>query len=124
LTGLTAIPVIISTTITDNGSGLDFATLKGKLNSYEFFNGAAPPLVLPEFPEKIELIIGGVPQRYFPQLVGNNIVTDSAFSQIEFKYHPHAKRLVTGNNTLFINKVKDKIGNEQNAETVQPFSFP
>jgi hypothetical protein len=125
LTNLIAIPVIITLTFSDTGSGLDFATLNGTLNSFEFFNGLTPPLgSLPVFPEKMEVIIGGVSQNVLPQSVGNNIVTDSAFKKVELKYYPHAQRLATGTNTLIIKKIKDKIENQQDADTVQPFTFP
>ena len=119
-TNLIAIPVIITATITDAGSGIDFATLKGSLNGTTFFNGAAPPAVPPAFPEKLEIIVGGVPLKNLNQ----SIVTNSAFTQIDIKYHPSAPKLITGSNTVVINQVKDKTKNQQGANTVQTFTFP
>ncbi len=119
-TNLIAIPVIITATITDTGSGIDFATLKGSLNGTTFFNGATPPAVPPAFPEKLEIIVGGVPLKN----LNSSIVTNSAFTQMEIKYHPSAPKLNTGSNTVIINQVKDKTKNQQVINTVYPFAFP
>ncbi|OGT33819.1 MAG: hypothetical protein A2W28_12745 [Gammaproteobacteria bacterium RBG_16_51_14] len=121
-TNLFAIPVIITTTVSDTGSGIDFATLKAWLNGSLYFDGSTPPAVLPDFKDKLELIAGGkVYTTIDPNL---NIVTDSAFTLVEIKYYPSAPRLAPGINTVIFNKVKDKIENQQGTNVVQTFTYP
>jgi hypothetical protein len=121
-TNLYAIPVIITTTVNDTGSGLDFSTLKAWLNGSLYFDGSTPPAVLPDFKDKLELIAGG--KVYTTIDPGLNIVTDSAFTQVEIKYYPSAPKLAPGTNTVIFNKVKDKIENQQGTNVVQTFTYP
>ncbi len=118
-TNVVAIPVVITTTIDDPASGIDFLTLLASLNGNPFFTGATPPAVLPKFPERLDVIVGGTP------LAGLNasIANDSHFPEVKIVYQPARPKLM-GSNTVRLQAVKDRAQNQQSAATVKAFSYP
>lgn len=119
-TNVVALPVVITTTVTDPGGGIDFATLNAQLNGTSFFNGAAPPALPPTFPELLQITAGGKVLTAIPP----SLVSDSAFNQIQVEYRPSRPKLLAGANTVQVQKVKDRATNEQAAVTTQGFNYP
>ncbi|MCK6556342.1 matrixin family metalloprotease [Candidatus Binatia bacterium] len=119
-TNLVALPVVITTTVTDPGGGIDLATLNALLNGTSFFNGATPPAVPPSFPERLQVTAGGKVLTALPP----SLVTDSAFTDIQVEYRPSRPKLLNGANTVQVQKVKDRATNEQAAVTSQGFTYP
>lgn len=118
-TNLRAIPVVITVTLADAGSKVDFATVKALLNGTAFFDGAAPPTVLSAFPERLDIIVGGTPLKALTA----SLITDSLFPLITMDYYPPAPKLITGTNSVEV-RVDDKIGNRPAAPAVGTFTFP
>lgn len=117
-TNLIAVPVVIRVDLDDADSGIDFATVVAKLNGTAFFDAAAPPAVLPGFPETLEVIVGGTPLRGLDAA----LVDQSAFRQIRIVYYPAATRL-GGSNTVEVQSAKDNAENPEPVKTLN-FSFP
>lgn len=117
---LLAVPVVITVFLDDAGSGIDFRTVQASLNGTAFFNAASPPAVLPEFPEKLEIIAGGAMLK----TLNADILDKSAFKSITINYHPSAPKLQTGNNTVEVQVVKDKVKNVQASTRTHNFTFP
>jgi hypothetical protein len=119
-TNLVAIPVVITVELSDIGSGIDFSTLKAFLNGTAFFDATAPPAVLPTFPERLDVIVGGIALK----TLNAGIINDSVFPSIKLNYYPSAPKLVTGSNSVQVNSINDKVGNGQSAPAVQAFTYP
>lgn len=118
-TNLIAIPVVIKIDLDDAESGIDFSTVVVKLNGTSFFDAAAPPAVLPFFPELLQVLIGGV------RLGGldSNIIGNSAFTAIQIEYWPRASNLL-GSNTVEVTLIKDNAENEQTTMETLDFNYP
>jgi len=119
-TNLIAVPVVITIDLADADAGIDLATVTASLNmTLTFFDPAAPPAVLPGFPEPMLVKVGGVP------LTGldSTLINDSSFHQVQIVYYPAATRL-TGSNTVKVTKAKDNAENEQDADEETTFTYP
>ena len=119
-TNLIAIPVTITVDLDDPHAGIDFSTVVALLNGTAFFDAAAPPAVLPDFPEPMQVIVGGEP------LVGldADLINNSRFRAIQIVYQPSAPKLITGANTVEVQQVTDKAENQQGAAETTNFDYP
>jgi hypothetical protein len=120
-TNVIANPVVLTVTIDDGprGSGIDLTTVQASLNGLPaFFNGMAPPATR-TFPERLDIIAGGVPLKSFDATVAAN----AAFPRVQLVYQPARPKLV-GSNTVQVEIVKDRAGNAQTAVTTQGFQYP
>ena len=116
-TNLIAIPVVITLDLADNESGIDFATVVASLNGTAFFDAAAPPAVLPVFPELLQVVVGGVALGGLDA----SIIANSAFKTIQITYLPDATKML-GANTVELQLMKDNAENEQ--DTMETLMFP
>lgn len=119
-TNLVAIPVIVAATLSDTTGGMDFSSINVQLNGVTFFDGGSPPAVMPDFPEKLEIIAGGT----VLDSINSNIVGNSAFSSVKIIYYPGAPTLASGSNTVTVLKAKDTSGKEQDTIKTLNFTFP
>jgi hypothetical protein len=117
-TNLIAVPVVIQVDLDDADSGIDLGTVVTKLNGTTYFDAAAPPAVLPGFPETLQVVAGGVPLRGLDAA----LVDQSAFRQIRIVYYPAATRL-SGSNTVEVQGTKDNAENPEPVKTLN-FSYP
>jgi hypothetical protein len=120
-TNVIAIPVVLTVTIDDgpNGSGIDLTSVRASLNGQPaFFNGASPPAPR-TFPERFDIIAGGLPLRSFDATVAAN----AAFPRVQLVYQPARPKLVAAN-TVQVELVRDRAGNVQATSTMQGFSYP
>jgi hypothetical protein len=106
--------------LTDSGSGVDLATVVATLNGAKFFDGAAPPLELPSFPDKIEIRAGG--RRLDPRTI-QELVRLGAFERVLLDYWPSRPRLLA-NNQLRVGPSADRAGNPDPTTASENFTFP
>ena len=119
-TVLRAIPVVITVTLGDAFAGIAFNTVRAALNGTTFFDGSAAQATAKVFPEKLELVVGGVPRGTWDA----NTVNNSAFQAMQVRYEPAFNKLQMGANSVQVERVRDKVRNEQAAVTTQGFTFP
>jgi hypothetical protein len=117
---LRAIPVVVTVTLEDMFAGIAFNTVKASLNGTTFFDGSAAQATAKVFPEKLELVVGGVPRGTWDA----NTVSNSAFQAMQVRYEPPFNKLTMGANTVQVEKIRDKVRNEQTAVTTQGFTVP
>jgi len=119
-TGVIAIPVVITATASDGGAGIDLESVTALLNGNAFFDGTNPPAVLPTFPEKLQVIVGG---RSLSG-VSMALAHDSAFNDLKIVYQPSRPKLMAGANLAVLNAIRDRAGNAQANPLPQAFSYP
>jgi hypothetical protein len=105
--------------VKDLGSGVDLATVVVKLNGKVIFDGAAPPGALPDFPDRLEVVVGGKPLKS----LDTNLVRDAAFDRVIFNYFPSRPNL-QANNTVEIPPFKDRGANPAPVATTKAFTWP
>ena len=110
-------PVVITIELTDDGAGIDLATLEATLNGTAFLSGSAPPAVFPTFPEKLEMIVGG---KSLEGLDANTVST-SAFDAITIRYEPSRPKL-QGTNDVQV-EFDDKVENPL-TPVMSSFAYP
>ncbi len=121
-TTLRVLPVVVTVTIDDSGSGIDLRSVTARLNpgtlGRTFFDGAAAPRILPKFPEKLTLRADGVPLQELPPA----LVDGSAFSQVQIEWSP-AKPWLLPSNDVRVELHQDRAGNTRNPVTGS-FTYP
>ena len=117
-TNTVARPVVIVVDLQDPRSGIDFASVEARLNDASFFSGAVPPTVLPEFPELLQIFVGGQPLTS----LNPSLVNDSAFNGIAIHWHPSRPKLLPAN-TIEVD-VEDKVENTLTPTHSEGFSYP
>ena len=105
--------------VMDHGSGVDLKTVVLKLNGAAIFDGAAPPTTLPEFPDRLEVLVGGRALK----TLDTNLVMNGAFDHVRFNYFPSRPKLQP-NNTVERPAFKDRAGNEVASPLMSVFTWP
>jgi hypothetical protein len=103
--------------LTDSGSGVDLSSVVAKLNGKAFFDGANPPLVLPFFPDRLEMIVGGRPLT----TLGEDLVTRGGFDRVLMHWFPSRPEL-QATNVVEAGPHRDQAGNKD--DSTATFNFP
>jgi hypothetical protein len=104
--------------VQDHGSGVDLKTVVAKLNGTVFFDGATPT-PLSEFPDRLEVVVGGKPLKSLDA----NLVRDAAFDRVIINYFP-SRPNVQANNTIDLPVFKDRAGNPAAQPKTTSFPWP
>ena len=81
-------------------------------------NGLAPPGKLPDFPDRLEVLVGDRPLTS----IDANLVANGAFDHVHFNYYPSRPKL-QASNTIEIPAFKDRAGNP-GAPVMSSFTWP
>lgn len=106
--------------LTDSGSGVDLETIVAKLNGTAFFDGKAPPTLLPFFPDRLEVTIGG----RLLETLGPDLVRSGAFERVILEYWPSRPKLKATGNRVEIGPSADRAGNPDPTTAATEFTFP
>ncbi len=106
--------------LTDSGSGVDLATIVATLNGTAFFDGHAPPTLLPFFPDRLEITIGG----RLVETLGPDLVKDGAFERVILEYWPSRPKLKPTANRVEVGPSADHAGNPDPTIRATEFPFP
>jgi hypothetical protein len=104
----------------DNESGIDLKTIVAMLNGTPFFNGAAPPGILKDFPDRLEVFVGDRALK----TIDAALVRDGAFNQVGISYFPSRPKLMASGNMLTLGPFKDRAGNLTAAPAPMTFTWP
>ena len=104
----------------DNESGIDLKSILALLNGAPFFNGAAPPWTLKDFPDRLEVFVGDRALK----TIDPALVRDGAFNRVGISYFPSRPKLMASGNTLVLGPFKDRAGNQTAAPAPMTFTWP
>jgi hypothetical protein len=104
----------------DNESGIDLKTIVAMLNGTPFFNGAAPPGLLKDFPDRLEVFVGDRALK----TIDAALVRDGAFNHVGISYFPSRPKLMASGNMLALGPFKDRAGNLTAAPAPMTFTWP
>ncbi|HEV7731218.1 MAG TPA: IPT/TIG domain-containing protein, partial [Candidatus Binatia bacterium] len=110
--------------LTDSGSGIDLETIVAKLNGVAFFDGKAPPTLLPFFPDRLEITIGGRAIETLGPDLGPDIIKNGAFEHVILEYWPSRPKLKPTGNRVEVGPSFDRAGNPDPTTFVTEFPFP
>lgn len=110
----------ITVELTDSGSGVDLRTIRATLASMAFFDGQAPPTLLPFFPDRLEITAGG----RLLETLGPDLVQNGAFDRVVLEYWPSRPKLVAAGNRVAVGPSADRAGNPDPTTAATEFTFP
>jgi protocatechuate 3,4-dioxygenase beta subunit len=106
--------------LADPGSGIDLASVTASLNGTPYFNGPTLPGLLPSFPERVELVVGGRPI----QTLGAAFLKSAAFQNVTLNFFPSLGSVHGGTNVLEVSTIADRAGNQDAGPASTSFTWP